>query len=69
MPPFARDFDNTEPKTAPPEPPVDSVSTEPYSTAFSEADRARLEVLTGAREWIDVTHEDMKAARQLQNEL
>ncbi|WP_336365304.1 hypothetical protein [Halalkalicoccus salilacus] len=73
-----RDFDDTEPD----HPDMSgTVDTEPYlairaysegrtdapGDLLSEANRARLDVLTGGGEWIEVTPEDMAAARHLQN--
>lgn len=77
---ISRDFDDTDS-----DPPDHSsmVSTDPiipltpYSRAraddshgyLSEADKARLEVLTGGGEWIDVTSSDMAAAHQIEDDL
>lgn len=77
---ISRNFDDTDS-----DPPDHSlmVSTDPiipltpYSKAraddshgyLSEADKARLEVLTGGGEWIDVTSSDMAAAHQIEDDL
>ena len=79
---IARDFDDTEPE--PPDMPgAGDVNMKPfiplstYSKArvsgtgrnVSDTNAARLEVLTGGGEWIEVSAEDMAAARQIESEL
>lgn len=80
-----RNFDDTDPGDPDRSTPgvvskETSVPLTPYSCAraddvdgpddfLSDADAARLEVLTGGGEWIDATSDDMAAARQIEDEL
>lgn len=76
-----RDFDDTQ--SDPPDHSGSALNTKPiiplsaWSKArvdgsadyMSAADKARLEVITGGGEWIDVTSDDMAAARQIEGDL